>query len=360
MQDKDFYVSDPFAKWLIAKCRLTPISLCLLSIIIASALYLIVALLTNTLVLQGKNRGLLQDWFAWVWICLLNPVVFGYYLWSFKAIYRLINYFKESDVVNINDAEINSVISYYQKVWRKFVALGAAITYGVWYFAVQQNVQNWTGSGGLPTLIGTINAILIFYAATILVINLVTNVWVLHKLLGSKQLNINPLHPDRCGGLSPLSQYSLNTAYLAAIFGTMITLVNYQLLTQGIADKYWYFNFIILLYIPLSLACFFGPLFAARKGMKKAKEELLREIARQFQIDYTRVHTSLSSEAEILKKETAKLQELRSLYTLTNEFPVWPFDVITLRQYLLSVVTPTIIPLIPKLGEHLLKSLLAK
>jgi hypothetical protein len=89
--------------------------------------------------------------------------------------------------------------------------------------------------------------------------------------------------------------------------------------------------------------------------MKKAKEELLSEIGKQFQADYQRTHKSLDVDAEVLKKESAKLQELRSLYTLTNEFPVWPFDVTTLRQYLLSVITP-LFPLLIKLGEYLVKN----
>jgi hypothetical protein len=357
MQEQKFYRADPLARWLIDKCHLTPVSLALLSIIIASGFYLTTAALTQTLILHGKYLGLLQDGFVWVWICLLNPVIFGYYLWSVKAISHLIQYLEQSDIVDTSEAEINLVLFPYQNPWRKFLALGAGVAFGIWYLNVQQNVYNWTGSdGGLPALTGAINGVAILYTAGMLTLTLITNVWVLHKLLGSKKLNINPLHPDRCGGLSPLSQYSLNTAYLAAIVGMMITLSNYQFITQGIAQKYWYFNLIILLYIPISLVCFFGPLLAARKGMKNAKEQLLGEIAKQFQTDYGRVHTNLGGDVEVLKKESAKLQELRSLYTLTNEFPVWPFDVTTFRQYLLSVITP-LIPLLIKLGEYIFKNL---
>lgn len=362
MEGKDFYRADPIASWLIEKCHLTPVTLGMLSIVITSGFYLIAATVTKTLILHEEHLGLLQDWFAWVWICLLNPIIFGYYLWSFKAIYRLIEYLEKSDSVDTTEAEIKSVLLPYQKSWRQFLALGAAIAFGIWYFSVQQDVYNWTGSdGSIPALTGAINAVAIFYAGSILVLNLTTNVWLLHELLGkdNKRLNINPLHPDRCGGLSPLSQYSLNTAYLAAIIGTMITLSKYQFISQGIAQEYWYFNLIILLYIPISLICFFGPLLTARRGMRKAKEELLSEIAKQFQADYKRIHTSLSSDGEILKKETTKLQELRSLYTLTNEFPVWPFDVTTLRQYLLSVVTP-LLPLLLKFGEYYFKRIVVK
>ncbi|MEH2251349.1 hypothetical protein [Nostoc sp.] len=360
MQEQDFYRADPVAHWLIDKCQLTPVSLGMLSIVITSGLYLIAATTTKTLILHEKHLGLLQDWSAWVWICLLNPVIFGYYLWSFKAIYRLIQYLEQSDIVDTAETEIKLVLLPYQKSWRQFLELGTAIAFGIWYFSVQQDVNNWTGSDGrIPALTGAIRGVAIFYAGSILVLNLTTNVWLLHELLGNKQLKINPLHPDRCGGLSPLSRYSLNTAYLATIFGIMITLGKYQFISQGIAQESWYFNLTILLFIPISLVCFFGPLLAARRGMKKAKEELLGDIAKQFQADYKRIHTSLSSDGEILKKEAVKLQELRSLYTLTNEFPVWPYDVTTFRQYLLSVVTP-LLPLLLKLGEYYFKRMVVK
>ncbi|MFN6499686.1 MAG: hypothetical protein RMX65_022205 [Nostoc sp. DedQUE01] len=360
MQEQDLYRADPVVRWLIDKRQLTPVGLGILSIVITSGVYLIAATVSKTLILHEKHLGLLQDWFAWVWICLLNPVIFGYYLWSFKAFYRLIQYLEKSDIVDTTEAEIKLVLLSYQKSWRQFLALGTAIAFGIWYFSVQKDVYNWTGSdGGIPALTGAINAVAIFYAGAVLVLNLTTNVWLLHELLGNKQLKINPLHPDRCGGLSQLSQYSLNTAYLAAIIGSMITLSKYQFISQGIAQEYWYFNFIILLYIPISLICFFGPLLAARKGMRKAKEELLGDIAKQFQADYVQIQKSLSSDAEALKKETAKLQELRSLYTLTNEFPVWPFDVTTFRQYLLSVVTP-LVPVLLKLGEYYFKRIVVK
>jgi len=100
MEGKDFYRADPIASLLIEKCHLTPVTLGMLSIFITSGFYLIAATVTKTLILHEEHLGLLQDWFAWVWICLLNPVIFGYYLWSFKAIYRLIEYLEKSDSVD--------------------------------------------------------------------------------------------------------------------------------------------------------------------------------------------------------------------------------------------------------------------
>jgi hypothetical protein len=114
-------------------------------------------------------------------------------------------------------------------------------------------------------------------------------------------------------------------------------------------------HLIIPLYLLLSSACFFGPLWAAHAGMNRAKEGLLHDIAQQFQRDYAQIQSSLSGDAESLMKSIEKVKELRSIYTLTDEFPVWPFDMQTFRRFLLTVPSP-FLPLILGVLQKLIAS----
>ncbi len=237
------------------------------------------------------------------------------------------------------------------------LALGSAVTFSIFVFITRSGLNDsWTGSGILPALAVTITTFVMVYMGSMLVLNLITNVRVIHSILESKelQLNFNPLHPDRCGGLHSLSDYSLKTAYLAAVLGILVGLIEYQFITQGVGRVYWFVHLIIPLHLALSMACFFGPLLAAHRGMRKAKDELLHEIARQFQTDYSQIRLSLTKDAETFKKGNEKIKELRAFYTLTEEFPVWPFDVQTFRRFLLTVPSP-LLPLLPKLIGTLLK-----
>ncbi len=93
--------------------------------------------------------------------------------------------------------------------------------------------------------------------------------------------------------------------------------------------------------------------------MSRAKEELLREIARQFHADYSQIHSSLTGDAETLKKGAEKIKELRAFYSLTNEFPVWPFDVQTFRRFLLTVPAP-FLPLLIGILRKLIEVFLRK
>ncbi|NJR65957.1 MAG: hypothetical protein HC772_12555 [Leptolyngbyaceae cyanobacterium CRU_2_3] len=184
----------------------------------------------------------------------------------------------------------------------------------------------------------------VIYIGSVLVLNLIANIWILHCIfeeeLKQKELKVNPLHPDRCGGLRSLSDYALKTAYLAAVLGIMVGFIEFQFITRGTGQIYWFVHLIIPLDILLSITCFFGPLLAAHRGMRRAKENLLDEIAKQFQTDYSKIHSSLTGDAETLKKGAEKIKELRAFYDLTNEFPVWPFDVQTFRRFLLTVPAP--------------------
>jgi hypothetical protein len=353
-----FYRSDPAAYLFINKLHLSPLSFGLFSSAIATGFYLFMAWVSNTLYSQPGQVGLLEDWLPWVSILFFNPVVVGYYLWSFQAIENVIKDLEASDVVETNKPEIyqNALNPYYQR-WRTLLALGSAVTFSIFVFITRSGLNDsWTGSGILPALAVTITTFVMVYMGSMLVLNLITNVRVIHSILESKelQLNFNPLHPDRCGGLHSLSDYSLKTAYLAAVLGILVGLIEYQFITQGVGRVYWFVHLIIPLHLALSMACFFGPLLAAHRGMRKAKDELLHEIARQFQTDYSQIRLSLTKDAETFKKGNEKIKELRAFYTLTEEFPVWPFDVQTFRRFLLTVPSP-LLPLLPKLIGTLLK-----
>jgi len=317
---------------------------------------LLIAWISNT-VWSQQGKGLLDDPIPWVATLFANPIVWGYYLWSYHALIKVINNLEVSDVIETHQSEIDEILlKMYCKKWRKFLALFNAVFFSILVFTIQIGLQGrWVGSGFLPNIVVAIDTFAGVYMGSMLVLNLVTNIRIFHKILESKSLRVNPLHPDRCGGLRSLSDYSLKTAYLVAVLGIWVGTIEYQFIGK---QGYWFVHLIIPLYIFISTMCFFGPLWTAHSGMKKSKEELLNQIARQFQTDYSNIHSTLSNDAEKIKQGIEKVQQLRNFYAMTDEFPVWPFDVKTFRRYLLTTPTPflpLLIPLLQKLMESLLK-----
>jgi hypothetical protein len=350
--------NDPLASFLINRCKLNSISFAFVSVVITFVVFFAIAWQTSTLVSGASQIGFWEDTSIWVWEIFLKPVLLGYYLWESDAVKRLLQELSRLQIVEITDSDINLALEVHQTKWRTFLSIIIAFIGGIIYFASRSDLNSWGSSGILQKLASTIFGIFSTYATSMLLLGLALNIWIIQKVLKNRDLKINPLHPDRCGGLRCLSQYSLKTAYLTAIFGVMIGFTEYRFITQGINEKYWILHMSIPLYISASLICFFGPLLVAHNQMKEAKERMLANIAKQFQDDYVRINMNLSLIAEDLKKEVARIQELQSFYDLTDKFPVWPFDIQTLRRYTLSVVTPLTPPLvglIQKVGEGYFK-----
>lgn len=360
LQERSLYRFDPVAYFLIEKLGCSPINVVVWSIAISVALSLITALVSNTLWSKPGHTGLLQDWVPWIAAIVINPVIFGYYLWSFQATSKVIQNLKASKVLEIVESEIEPIIlTLYHQKWRSLLALASGVGFSTFVFAAQTHLEkSWGGSGYLPNLSISIATLVVVYTGSMLILNLINNIQIFYKIFRDKELNVNPLHPDRSGGLRSLSDYSLKTAYLISILGVWTGIVGYQIVTQGSKQDYWYLGLMVLLYIVLSITCFFGPLLTAHRGMENAKEELLHKIAQQFALDYSQIHSGLTEDAETLKKRTEKIRELRAVYTMTDEFPVWPFNVQTFRRYLLTVPAPLLAPLLGLLQKAL--SLLLK
>lgn len=350
---------DPWASWLLRSDRMTPWMLAIGCGGAVALIYLGAAVLSGTLWLKS-GQGLMQDWLPWLWVGIFNPVVAGYYLWTLTAIGDLIEHLEKSNIVDVDPVKLSQVTRVYQQRWRIYLAAAIAACQCVIFFITRSDLNNWVSTALLPKLAGTVVTFPIVYMGTLLVLNLIQNIWILHELFRQKPLKINPWHPDRSGGLRPLSEYSIKTAYLVAILGVMVGLIQYQLISQGLGARYsWMQMGILFLYGGLSIVCFFGPLFAAHNGMKAAKEGDLRKISQQFKREYDQLQKTLDSEASVLQAGSEKIAELQKLYDLTEQFPIWPFDFKTLRRYVLAAATPAaplVLNVLQDVGLKLLKS----
>lgn len=346
MNELRFYKSDPLASLFIDKWRLSPVKLAIywtLVIVIVGAL---ASLASGTSISRGGQTGLLQDTTWLVWSFLFTPVIVGYYLWVSNSFAELTIGINNSGVTKIDEGEIWEIEAIFNQKWRVFLASNIALVVGVIYFASRPIFASYAAVPPLPRWGTTFSYTLLAYVAVMLITTLILNVWALRHTLKNKVLNINPLHPDRCGGLRVLSAYSIKVVYLIAMFGFIVGVEEFRFIIFGIAQKNWEVNLIVPLYLALAALAFFAPLSTAHIGMKQAKEKLLNRIANQFWDEYLDAHRSLSKEPDKLEEELKNIQQLQSLHQLTEKFPVWPFDTGTLRRFFATITTPLIPPII--------------
>ena len=108
----------------------------------------------------------------------------------------------------------------------------------------------------------------------------------------------------------------------------------------------------IPLYVLAASSCFFLPLYTAHQRMKESKEKLLNDIAIRYKNNYERASSKVE-DAGLLAEQIGRIKEIQEFYDLTDQFPEWPFDFPTLRNFFISVATTILAVLSPILTDYL-------
>lgn len=345
---------DPVAKFLVEKMQFTPPVFALTWTLIIITLIFFIALVSGTLFDGPLGPGLMSDWVWWLWSLFFTPVLAGYYLWSSSAIEAVVDGLKRSDILDIPVEDIDAIVGYFEKPWRKILAIGFMVIIGVLYFVTREKLAGFA-STTLAAKLGTaLTYSILSYFVVVLIANLVINYWAVRRIVQGKEININPLHPDRCGGLKILSDYSIRVVYLNAICGILVSISAYRLFSIGYI---WAAIFAVVFYLSIATISFFAPLSTAHDEMLEAKTKLLLSVGRQFWKNYLAAHNSIGGEPDALKAELEKIKQLQELYDLTQNFPVWPFDITTLRRFFITISSPLIPPLVGLLIDAVTKKI---
>jgi hypothetical protein len=247
----------------------------------------------------------------------------------------------KSKVYTPAEQEISALRRFLNVRWLTPVSLFLAVVVGVLYF-VQHRLMPlpfWFGASPLSLGIRTVFVIIpTGFVTWSFVIRFITNVRLFRRSLG--EVNIHPLHPDRAGGLRPLGRYALSTTYIIALGGSVVAFAEYYAWVQGTFSTAYYYHLALLLYFFLAPANFFASLSSAHNAMLRAKEGLIMQISRQFNQDFSKAYSELNGSVEDLKSVITKVEQLQRLHSMTASFPVWPFDMDTIRRFILTMTSP--------------------
>lgn len=346
-EDAPWQQVDPLVAFLRGRLGLTPLRFSLTITLLGALGASLISAVSGKLITQGDEVGLLQDWSALVWMLVFTPALTGYYLWAPEAIFTILERLRTSGAVEIGREDYQRIGLVYAGTGAyKYVALVVALLVSVPFYTERANLVGWASNSVLAKLGATLGFFVGCYMVVMLLLTLVINVLVLRALLGEKRFTVNPLHPDRCGGLRALSDYALRTAYLIAVFAFLMGSTAYRFVVLDVTGRYAVLILLVPLFGLLSALVFFLPLATAHRGMREAKDRLLAQIADQFQEDYALTQAALQADEQALKSRLEKVEQLQALYQLTQDFPVWPFDAGTVRRFVASILVPLLPPLL--------------
>ncbi len=149
------------------------------------------------------------------------------------------------------------------------------------------------------------------------------------------------LHPDGCGGFSPLGAFALRISWAGVVIGLACLI--------GVLANTWILGLPMLslptvlimsgYVIGLSIG-FFVPLYPARKRMRELKEQTLRNLSERLRAETKSAMADLDGDHRQLQSLLKKIEALRQLYDLADRMPVYPFNTSSLATFASSVMWP--------------------
>jgi len=205
-------------------------------------------------------------------------------------------------------------------------------SYGTWYSAGQYSAG----------LLIPIHAFFLYFFMTFLALRLY-GAFLILRMLFSFNVNIQPFHPDGCGGLGSLMRQSEKLYWGMVVFGVVAALgILSNVIVYSIA-LFSIYNFLLLLaYILLTGIAFFLPLYALSERMGEAKQKLLLSIQERYQALNLKQSVGTTEPSALREEHKADLAALKSLQRTARAMQVWPFDKGSIVRFLYVSATPLI------------------
>ncbi|HKJ39855.1 MAG TPA: hypothetical protein VJ972_13840 [Anaerolineales bacterium] len=338
--DLDFSLGDRLAKWINRK-GWSGLQVALVAYLWALGTSFLISIIAGTLLPRPDVRSLLSDGFYFISETVTVFAIIMYYVWLYNAPGQVLDKLENSGALRIRKIDLDNVKPILASNIPSLIAIIVSLIAGGLYFNQYNGYATalWYNTKPVFVVLRTILVIIpTAYVTSFVIIRSITNTLVFRELL--RNVNVNPMHPDQAGGLFPLGQYALRSTYVIALAGVVAALAEYSLYTRGLLFTFHYFHIVILLYVIVAPLAFFAPLGTARNAMLNAKNQLLLKISKQFNEDFSEAYKELEGSADALKSTIDKVEQLQRIQALTVSFPVWPFDVATLRRFSFTVSSP--------------------
>jgi hypothetical protein len=301
---------------------------------------------------SNETPGLLQNLTALVVDFVSQPIVAGIYLWTTLGATHLFNQLLQSKVFeteNLVFEKVDKSRALFASRWVFHIIWILSLIYALSQVAAYMGWVPWSSAGGYLELYPEMSFarapfwFLNFYTLAFGAFNVVVTVSVLRNLFRTENIHLLPLHPDRCGGLSSISNYTIKVAYAIASAGLVISAATVYELNHGTLQDAYPIILGIVAYVLLAPLFFFWPLGTAHDAMQEAKETELLMLAQRYDGIYSSLKKDVDLKEGDYEEKMKRLDQLKKLYTIAVEFPVWPFDVENVRRFF-AVMTAPLIP----------------
>lgn len=182
-----------------------------------------------------------------------------------------------------------------------------------------------------------------YFIIAVMIWKLLQTAIYIKRLFDEFETDIKPFHPDKCGGLKPITQIVVNINLFIFAAGISFVVVYYSYL-RALVPYIW---LVFIGYIAISIFLFFFPLIGARDSMRKNKEKFVQLFSEPLSHEYEKIFQEFEDgideyDTHLDERHLAKVANLRDFYDRAVRMPVWPFD----RDTILAFISRILLPLV--------------
>jgi hypothetical protein len=280
---------------------------------------------------------------------VLTPLIVGVFLALPDLARRLLRRLREDGVVDVKPNPELEVVPELGWFNHRALVLAAAAISGL-YVALALVVEDTDLVSPIGILVVTTLALraALVYLAIITVLHLVIISRAVGRILREQPVHIQPLHPDRCGGLWIVGRLFNLTLNVAAVLGgvalcIILVLHGTPVVPARRPELYLLASF----YVCLLPSAFLNLLWRPHQLLEAARSELLKPIAREFHAVISAARPSVADDVIRLAARADSLSQITKQMQLLDEvWPAWPLRLKRLRAVIAAAILPIVIPLV--------------
>lgn len=245
---------------------------------------------------------------------------------------------------------INKINNRFKNIYYQILSVSISLTITILGLLtyILSNEITWNNSSNLLPIsfagLFIVPVVFILYYLAFNILIRISGVYLSISDIFKYDIDIQPLHPDGCGGLSGLGKISQSLNYSIIITGLLCafgiyTSVNYQ----GVPLIHPTHFIILICYFTVATVTFFVPLRPATKKMKKAKEVTLSIINSGFNELNNEIIENIKAHKIVNQEKFVIVKKYKDYYDMTQAMPVYPYDIKTLKSFITSVLLPIVL-----------------
>lgn len=324
------------------------------SVLLLSVIPIVLSSFNGRLVNETLAIDMVHDYGYMVMYLLLLPFFIFFIPFYLRGLGKVLDQLRAGGTLIISDSRYGEAIDYSNRLfnssavtWLPYVLTFLLSSANLYNFLVAAD-NSWfylsLMDGPLSAVIVAIPTILFYLFFFLLAVRVGATFLVINRVLDGN-LDVQPLHPDNCGGLSPLGEFAMKISWAGIGVGLPIMILVYVNYSNNIPNYQVYNALNIGTYLMAMVTLFFMPLLGARKSMMRSKNEELRMINNRFQVERRNILARMNSGTNE-HLHTANLEELIKLYEVAKAMPVYPFNTKNVVRFLGGTLWPILLLLV--------------